>query len=156
MTHFYFDIRLKLIFNYFITQNNIKMQGQLTEERILYRCRKTVLEMLRDRGYEIGDAEIEETFEEFESRKLNLDKDLNMIVKRPIPGRTSVEIMDEHDNPGQMKEPIFVAFSSEQKLGQEAFRNVILYMHNWSCNTNKDRLCNDLSNAIIVVKGATS
>ena len=35
------------------------MQGQLTDERILYRCRKTVLEMLRDRGYEIGDAEIE-------------------------------------------------------------------------------------------------
>ena len=132
------------------------MQGQLTEERILYRCRKTVLEMLRDRGYEIGDAEIEETFEEFESRKLNLDKDLNMIVKRPIPGRTSVEVMDEHGNPGQMKEPIFVAFSSEQKLGQEAFRNVILYMHNWSEKTNKDRLCNDLSNAIIVVKGATS
>ena len=42
------------------------MQGQLTDERVLYRCRKTVLEMLRDRGYEIGDPQIEETFEEFE------------------------------------------------------------------------------------------
>lgn len=30
--------------------------------------RKTVLQMLRDRGYEIGDAEIEETYEEFEQK----------------------------------------------------------------------------------------
>lgn len=92
------------------------MQGQLTDERILYRCRKTVLEMLRDRGYEVGDAEIEETFEEFESRGLTL-KNLNMIVKRPIPGRTSVAVTDEAGNPGQMKEPIFVAFAPDEKLG---------------------------------------
>ena len=41
------------------------MFGQLSDERVLYRTRKTVLEMLRDRGYEIGDGEIEENFEEF-------------------------------------------------------------------------------------------
>ena len=91
------------------------MQGQLTDERILYRCRKTVLEMLRDRGYEIGDAEIEETFEEFEQRGLNLK--MNMIVTRPIPGRTSVAVTDEAGNPGQMREPIFVAFAPDEKLG---------------------------------------
>ena len=51
--------------------NETRMLGQLSEERILYRTRKTVLEMLRDRGYEIGDGEIEETFEEFEQRYLN-------------------------------------------------------------------------------------
>ena len=44
------------------------MLGQLTDNRVLYRCRRTVLEMLRDRNYEIGDAEIEESFEEFEAR----------------------------------------------------------------------------------------
>ena len=73
------------------------MQGQLTDERILYRCRKTVLEMLRDRGYMIGDAEIEEPFEDFEQRNLTPSA-LNMIVKRPIPGRTSIEVLDEHGN----------------------------------------------------------
>ncbi len=46
------------------------MLNQLTDERILYRVRKTVLQMLRDRGYEIGDAEIEETYEEFEKQYL--------------------------------------------------------------------------------------
>ena len=110
--------------------------------------------MLRDRGYEIGDAEIEETFEDFEKRNLSV-KSLNMIVTRPIPGRTSVEVMDEHGNPGQMKEPIFVAFAPDEKLGAEAFKSLVTYMYKWS-EQNKDLLCNQLSNAILIVKGGTS
>ena len=39
------------------------MLGQYSDNRILYRCHKTVLEMLKDRGYEIGDDLIEETYE---------------------------------------------------------------------------------------------
>ena len=31
----------------------------------MYRCRRTVLEMLRDRGYEVEDVAIEESFEDF-------------------------------------------------------------------------------------------
>lgn len=46
------------------------MMSQLTDERVMYRCRKTVLEMLRDRGYEIGDGDIEENYEDFEQRYL--------------------------------------------------------------------------------------
>jgi len=130
------------------------MQGQLTDERVLYRCRKTVLEMLRDRGYEIGDPEIEETFEEFENRNLT-HRSLNMIVTRPIPGRTSIAETDEHGNPGQMKEPIFVAFAPDEKLGQDAFRSLLEYMNKWTIE-NKDKLCIDLLNAILVVKGASS
>ena len=130
------------------------MQGQLTDERILYRCRKTVLEMLRDRGYEISDAAIEETFEAFESHNFSV-KALNMIVTRPIPGRLSVEVMDKDGNPGQMKEPIFVAFAPDEKLGNEAFRALVNYMYKWS-EQNQDPLCNELNNAILIVKGATS
>jgi hypothetical protein len=40
----------------------------MTDERVIYRVRKTVLEMLKDRGYKVADAEIEEPFEVFEER----------------------------------------------------------------------------------------
>ena len=131
------------------------MQGQLTDERILYRCRKTVLEMLRDRGYQIGAAEIEEPFEDFEQRNLTPSA-LNMIVKRPIPGRTSIEVLDEHGNQAQMMEPIFVAFAQQEKLGNEAFLALITYMNDWSEKKNNDPCCNQLQNCILIVKGTTS
>eukprot|EP00354_Favella_ehrenbergii_P004769 CAMPEP_0170462124 /NCGR_PEP_ID=MMETSP0123-20130129/7750_1 /TAXON_ID=182087 /ORGANISM="Favella ehrenbergii, Strain Fehren 1" /LENGTH=84 /DNA_ID=CAMNT_0010727271 /DNA_START=169 /DNA_END=423 /DNA_ORIENTATION=- len=78
-----------------------------------------------------------------------------MIVTRPIPGRTSLEVTDEHGNPGQMKEPIFVAFAPDEKLGNDAFKSLVGYMHKWSVQ-NKDVLCNELSNAIVIIKGTTS
>ena len=87
------------------------MLGQLTDSRVLFRCRRTVLEMLRDRGYQIGDAEIEETFEEFEPRFLEKPdnaKSLNMIVKRPTPT-------------GQ-EDPIFVVFAQDERLGVESLK----------------------------------
>ena len=65
--------------------------------------------MLRDRGYEIGDPEIEESFEDFEARQL-ARPNLQILVQRPIPGRTSVAVTDENGEPAQMKEPILVAF----------------------------------------------
>ena len=54
--------------------------------------------MLRDRGYNIGSAEIEETYDEFIDRKLNLDR-LTLIVHRPQPGRTNAAQLDEDGNP---------------------------------------------------------
>ena len=61
------------------------MISQLTDERILYRTRKTVLEMLRDRGYEVSEDELEETYEEFEKRFVNNTK-MNFVAKRPVLG----------------------------------------------------------------------
>ena len=72
------------------------MLGQLTEERILYRCRKTVLEMLRDRGYEIGEGEIGETFEEFEKHFLTRPN-ISIIVKRPVKGSETAAEEDGED-----------------------------------------------------------
>ena len=58
------------------------MLSQMGEERVLYRVRKTVFEMLRDRGYKITDAQIEESYEEFEKTYLEKPQ-LNFIAFRP-------------------------------------------------------------------------
>ena len=126
----------------------------MSEERQLYRCRRTVLEMLRDRGYEIGDAEIEESFEEFQARQLT-HKNMHIIAYKPLPGRTNLSAADDSGNPTQMKEPIFVAFAPDEKLGQEAFKGLLEYMDKWS-KENKDQCITELLNAILVVKGAST
>ena len=46
--------------------------------------------MLRDRKYEIGDAEIEETYEEFEKWYLTKPQ-MNFIAKRSVPGVSGME-----------------------------------------------------------------
>jgi len=106
------------------------MLAPLTEPRVMYRCRKTVLEMLRDRGYEIGDAEIEESYEDFEQR-ISMKHgakavSLNMIAKRPTPT-------------GQ-NEPIFVVFAQDERLGAESLRSLLEFMDTWSKN-NDDNTC---------------
>ena len=126
----------------------------MTDERVLYRCRKTVLEMLKDRGYEVGSAEIEETYDDFISRKLNMDR-LTIIVHRPLPGRLNHAIQDEEGNPAQMQEPILVLFLSEEKIGAEIFNTLLSYMGKWS-EENKDLRNTELLNAILVIKGASS
>ena len=125
------------------------MLNQLTDERILYRVRKTVLQMLRDRGYEIGDAEIEETYEEFEKQYLAKPY-MNFIAKRPIPGETSIE----NDLP--MMQPIYVVFyPKDDKLSNEGIKKVFNFMHNYSTE-NKNPNTTELLNAILIVKGGTT
>ena len=41
---------------------------ELPEERVQFRVRKTVLEMLDDRGFDTGHVELEEDFEVFKKR----------------------------------------------------------------------------------------
>ena len=55
----------------------------MTDERVIYRVRKTVLEMLKDRGYGVATADIEEPFETFEER-YSKDQKLNFLAHRPI------------------------------------------------------------------------
>ena len=131
------------------------MLGQLTDNRVLYRCHKTVLEMLRDRGYEIGDDLIEENYEEFERRQLTKSS-LNIIAMRPVPGRTTTAETDAAGNPAQMKEPIFVAFAQDDKLGQEVFKSLLEYMDRWSQDNRDNMLCSELLNSILVVKGTST
>ena len=55
----------------------------MSDERVLYRVRKTVLEMLKDRGYNIAEADIEESFEDFEQRYKNKPIQ-NFLAHKPV------------------------------------------------------------------------
>ena len=55
-----------------------------------------------------------------------------------------------------MKEPIFVAFAQDERLGQEAFKSLLEYMDKWSKEKNPDLFCSELLNAILVIKGGQS
>ena len=60
------------------------MLRESTDERVLWRVRRTLYQMLADRGYEISEADIWETFEDFlenYSKKPNL----SFVARRPDP-----------------------------------------------------------------------
>ena len=69
------------------------MLNHLTDERVLFRVRKTVLQMLKDRDYEIGSVELEETYEDFEKEYLNKPQ-MNFIAKRKVKIPFSMETDD--------------------------------------------------------------
>ena len=130
------------------------MVDQLTDERVLYRCHRTVNEMLKDRGYNIGDAALEESYEEFTERLRPTGyKNRHIIAYRP--GRQHATEVDENGEPAMMKEPIFVCFAEEEKLGQEAFKGLLEYMDRWS-KGETDKLVMNMLNAILVVKGSST
>ena len=128
------------------------MLGQLSDERVLYRTRKTVLEMLRDRGYEIGDGEIEESFEEFAQRYLNKPQ-MSFIAKRPSIGNDGV--MTEEGE--FLMEPILVKFATtEEKLGQDAIKSLVNFMDQYSKESSDKNKCKELYDAILIVKGGST
>ena len=121
----------------------------MTDERIFYRTRKTVLEMLRDRGFEIGDDEIEETYEEFEKKYLAKPSMLNFVAKRAVAAN-QMEV-DDGQPASQLMEPIYVKFvKKEEKLSQEQVREIVLFMSSYSM-ANKQEDMQELQNAILIV-----
>ena len=126
------------------------MISQLTDERIFYRTRKTVLEMLRDRGYEIGDDEIEETYEDFEKKYLTSPKILSFIARRPVQG--AMMDVDEGAAPEQMMEPIFVQFlKKDEKLSHDQIKEIVCQMSNYSkIGLQKDTM--ELQHAILITQ----
>ena len=84
---------------------------QSIDERMFYRVRKTTLEMLRDRGYELPEGAIEEDFEAFKLR-FDENKNFNMLIYRPCQNENAAMMVDENQDGEvkQMVQPIFVVF----------------------------------------------
>lgn len=103
--------------------------------------------MLRDRGYEIGDAELEESYEEFEKRYLSKPS-MNLVARRPVANQG-----DAMDTGSPMMEPIYVVFANkEDKLSKDSILKVVGFMDQYSKN-NEDPHTQELLNAILIVKG---
>ena len=102
----------------------------MTDERVLYRVRKTVFEMLRDRGYKITDAQIDETYEEFEKSYLEKPQ-INFLAFRPtddLAGDNENENMDDGK-----EEAIYVHFvNKEDKLSTESIKKLMTWMNTYS------------------------
>ena len=89
--------------------------------------------MLRDRGYEIGDDEIEESYEEFEKKYLASPKILSFIARRPVRG--SMMDVDEGAENEQRMEPIYVKFvKKEEKLSHDQIKDIVCFMDGY-CKT---------------------
>ena len=124
---------------------------QLSEERVQFRVRKTIFEMLKDRGYDTGNAELEETFEDFQKR-IESGNTLNIITYKSSS--------DEVDNPeaGAQVEPIYVHFMEKDntKIDKDFVTKIVRFMDDWSTkNTNANS--KSLFNTILIVRsGATA
>ena len=74
----------------------------------LYRIRKTVLEMLRDRNYLVGDFEINMSKEEFKEKYGESLKREDLVINKA-----------KKDNPSDQ---IYVFFPEDEKVGVHTFR----------------------------------
>ena len=63
---------------------------------------------------------------------------------------------DDDGNAEQLKEPIFVCFAPDEKVGQEVFRSMLEYMDTWSKENKDANNCSELLNAILIVKGTST
>jgi DNA-directed RNA polymerases I, II, and III subunit RPABC1 len=102
------------------------MVDQLSDEMVSYRTRKTVLEILRDRGYEINDNDINQSLDDFKDNLLSKPSQ-NFIAKREV---SNGAMGGEEDGAGKTKmEPIFVVFATDvEKIGRETINKVITTM----------------------------
>lgn len=55
---------------------------EFKETTLLYRVRKTVLQMLKDRGYVVSEKKLKETKQEFEDTFKGTRETLNMLVTK--------------------------------------------------------------------------
>ena len=117
---------------------------ELPEERVQFRVRKTVLEMLDDRGYDTGNVELEEDFDVFKAR-FEENGPMNIITY------TKQSKVDEL-GPDAKVEPIYVHFMTKDsgKIDKEFITRIVRFMDEWSTKSKEEEDCAPLTNAIIV------
>ncbi len=110
----------------------------LDQVTILYRVRKTVLQMLKDRGYLVSEKKLAQTRDEF-AATFNMQRaSLNMLVtkRKPEGAAAGTELG------GQDK--IFVFFPDSEKMSDTDVKKISLTM-----------IDNLVNNAIVIIKGTT-
>lgn len=117
---------------------------------VSYRTRKTVLEILRDRGYEINDGDINQSIEDFKS-DYESKPSQNFIAKRQV---ADGGIEGEEGATKTKMEPIFVVFATDvEKIGRETINKVITTMEQYTKMNEEDTQIKEFLNAILIVKG---
>ena len=105
---------------------------------LLYRVRKTVLKMLKDRGYLISEKKLNESKEEFAASFTGSRDSLNTMAKKRRPAGATEEA-------GADDGAIIVFFPDVDKLNVDTMSKISLMM-----------LENNVMNSIVVIKGSTA
>lgn len=108
----------------------------LDQVTILYRVRKTVLQMLKDRGYLTSEKKLSQTKAEFAATYSGQRSSLNMLVtKRKVEGQAQID--DEADK-------ILVFFLDNEKMNEMDVKRISATM-----------LENSVYKSIVIIKGTT-
>ncbi len=108
----------------------------LDQVTVLYRVRKTVLQMLKDRGYVTSEKKLSQTKAEFTATYSGQRSSLNMLVtKRKIEGQPPVD--DGSDK-------ILVFFLDNEKMNEMDVKRISATM-----------IENDVLKSIVIIKGTT-
>ena len=108
----------------------------LDQNTILYRVRKTVLQMLKDRGYVISEKKLTQNLVEFKETYSGHRSSLNMLVnKRKLEGQAPAD--DGSDK-------ILVFFLDNEKMNELDVKKISATM-----------IENDVLKSIVIIKGTT-
>lgn len=106
---------------------------ELSQTTLLYRVRKTMLQMMKDRGYLISEKKLNQTKAEFEATFNGKRESLNMLLNK-----RGAEANDA-------SQKILVFFPDQEKLNKEGIELIQISM-----------IENKVYNSVVVIKGTTS
>jgi DNA-directed RNA polymerase I, II, and III subunit RPABC1 len=116
---------------------------ELDDLTVIYRVRRTVLQMLKDRGYVVSEKKLNQSKPEFKDSYNGSRESLNMLVNKR---RTeSGGAAGEDATMAAEAEKIFVFFPDQEKFNVEGVSKIVLLM-----------LKNNVNDAIVVIKGQTT